>query len=216
MSSIKNLYFKLDNFELDIPSLDIPDTGVTAIEGSSGAGKTTFLKILIGLYRPKEWTWKFKGENMNLLDINERRLGVVFQGYDLFPHLTAEDNILLVLNARNQNKDRNEVNKRLQKYKFQLSLESCWKTPAQNLSGGEKQRVALLRALISNPRILLLDEPFSALDVDLRLEARRMVKEIINQLEIPVYLVTHDKEDVEFLAQRVICMKNGKIIPGFR
>src|SRR3989344_9210912 len=115
MSSIKNLYFKLDNFELDIPSLDIPDTGVTAIEGSSGAGKTTFLKILIGLYRPKEWTWKFKGENMNLLDINERRLGVVFQGYDLFPHLTAEDNILLVLNARNQNKDRNEVNKRLQK-----------------------------------------------------------------------------------------------------
>lgn len=213
MSSIKNLYFKLDNFELDIPSLDMPETGVTAIEGSSGSGKTTFLKILIGLYRPKEWIWKFKGENMNLLNINERRLGVVFQSYDLFPHMTAEDNILLVLNARNSNKDRNEVNKQLQKYKFQLGLESCWKAPAQNLSGGEKQRVALLRALVSNPRILLLDEPFSALDIDLRIEARRMVKELIEQLEIPVYLVTHDRKDVEFLAQSVIRMKNGKIIP---
>lgn len=212
MSSIKNLYFKLGNFELDIPSLDIPETGVTAIEGGSGAGKTTFLKVLIGLYRPKGWIWQFKGKNMGELDINKRRLGVVFQGYDLFPHLTAEENILLVLNARNSDKDRNEANKQLQKYKFQLGLETCWRTIAQNLSGGEKQRVALLRALVSNPRILLLDEPFSALDADLRSEARRMVKELINQLEIPVYLVTHDKEDVEFLAQNVICMKNGRII----
>lgn len=212
MSSIKNLYLKFDNFELNIPELNIPEKGVTAIRGSSGSGKTTFLKALVGLYHPKGWIWKFKGENLSHLDIAERRLGVVFQGYDLFPHLTAEDNILLVLNARNSGKDRSEMNKQLQKYKFQLSLESCWKTQASLLSGGEMQRVALLRALVSSPRILLLDEPFSALDTDLRSEARLMVKELIKQLEIPVYLITHDKEDVEYLAQSVIYMKDGKII----
>lgn len=212
MSHIKNLYIKLDNFELNIPELSIPDSGVTAILGSSGSGKTTFLKTLIGLYQPKGWIWEFKGETLSRLEIGARRLGVVFQSYDLFPHLTAEENILLVLNARNSENDRNLVNKKLQKYKFELNLEACWKTPAQKLSGGEKQRVALLRALVSNPRILLLDEPFSALDTDLRAEARRMVKELINHLEIPVYLITHDKEDVDSLAQSVIHMRNGSII----
>ncbi len=212
MSLIKNLYIKLDNFELNIPELSIPDSGVTAILGSSGSGKTTFLKTLIGLYQPKGWIWEFKGETLSRLEIGARRLGVVFQSYDLFPHLTAEENILLVLNARNSENDRNLVNKKLQKYKFELNLEACWETPAQKLSGGEKQRVALLRALVSNPRILLLDEPFSALDTDLRAEARRMVKELINHLEIPVYLITHDKEDVDSLAQSVIHMRNGSII----
>ena len=212
MSFIKNLYIKYDNFELNIPELNIPEKGVTAIQGSSGSGKTTFLNALIGIYQPKGWTWKFKNETLSQLSISDRRLGVVFQSYDLFPHLTAEDNILLVLKARNSEFNRNEVIKQLQKYKFQLNLESCWTTLAHNLSGGEKQRVALLRALVSNPRILLLDEPFSALDTDLRAEARQLVKELISQLEIPVYLITHDKQDVEFLAQNVIYLRAGKII----
>lgn len=212
MSSIKNLYFKLDNFELDIPELNLPEKGVTAILGSSGSGKTTFLQTLIGLHKPKNWEWKFKDETLSRLSVGERRLGVVFQSYDLFPHLTAEANILLILKARNLLKDRNEVKKQLDQYKKVLDLDSCWRTQADKLSGGEKQRVALLRALVSNPRILLLDEPFSALDADLRSEARLILKDVINQLDIPVYIVTHDKEDVEFLAQHMIRIDNGKII----
>ncbi|MBY0553721.1 ABC transporter ATP-binding protein [bacterium] len=211
MSHIKNLRFKLDNFELDIPELNIPETGVTAIQGSSGSGKTTFLKTLIGLHQPSGWSWIFKGEELSRLSISKRKLGVVFQTYDLFPHLTAEENIFLILKARHEEQNHNEMHKQLQKYKSQLNLESCWKTLATNLSGGEKQRVALLRALVSNPRMLLLDEPFSALDSDLRVEARRTVKELIQQINIPVYLITHDQEDVNTLANHVIKMKAGKI-----
>lgn len=216
MSSIRNLHIKLDNFELNIPELDLPEKGVTAIQGPSGSGKTTLLKALIGLYEPVGWTWKFKDEILSQLDMGKRRLGVVFQSYDLFPHLTAEDNILLILNARTPKNRYHEVNQQLQKYKIQLNLDSCWKTLAHKLSGGEKQRVALLRALVSSPRILLLDEPFSALDQELRFEARKLVKELLNQLDIPVYLITHDKEDVEFLAQKIIHLQAGKILlPNF-
>lgn len=203
----------MDDFELNIPELLIPEKGITAILGSSGSGKTTFLKTLIGLYQPHGWSWTFKGELLSGLDISDRRLGVVFQGYDLFPHLTAEENINLVLKARNSDKTaRLLAQNKVEKYIFQLNLESCRHTRAQNLSGGEKQRVALLRALVSNPRILLLDEPFSALDTDLRSEARLLVKEVLSQLDIPIYLVTHDKEDVSSLAENVIHLKNGKLI----
>ena len=213
MSHIKNLFLKFDDFELVVEDLVIPEKGVTAILGSSGSGKTTFLKTLIGLHQPEGWSWNFKGENLGQLDIGRRRLGVVFQSYDLFPHLTAEENVRLVLNARHPlEKDRSDVTKKVQKYISQLKLESCQKTRANNLSGGEKQRVALLRALVSNPRILLLDEPFSAFDTDLRSEARLLVKELLTQLDIPVYLITHDKEDVDSLAENVIRLKNGKII----
>lgn len=203
----------MDDFELNIQELMIPEKGITAILGSSGSGKTTFLKTLIGLYQPRGWSWTFKGELLSALDIGGRRLGVVFQGYDLFPHLTADENINLVLKARNSEKAaRTAAQNKVEKYISQLHLERCRHTRAQNLSGGEKQRVALLRALVSNPRILLLDEPFSALDTDLRSEARLLVKELLSQLDIPVYLVTHDKEDVATLAENVIHLKNGKLI----
>jgi ABC-type Fe3+/spermidine/putrescine transport system ATPase subunit len=211
MSHIKNLRIRLENFELDIPDLKLAESGVTAILGSSGSGKTTFLKTLIGLYRPNTWSWNFKGEDLAKLSIADRRLGVVFQSYDLFPHLTAEENIFLVLNARHNLEERDIIHKQLQKYKFKLNLESCWQTCATHLSGGEKQRVALLRALVSKPRILLLDEPFSALDSDLRTQAREALKELVQQIHIPIYLITHDQEDVSALAHHVIHMKNGKI-----
>ncbi len=203
----------MDGFELNIDELLIPERGVTAILGSSGSGKTTFLKTLIGLYQPPAWSWTFKGELLSELDISSRRLGVVFQSFDLFPHLSAEENVSLVLKARNPEKiSRAEAQNKMQKYFTQLNLEACRNTLAQNLSGGEKQRIALLRALVSNPRILLLDEPFSALDTDLRSEARLLVKELLSELDIPVYLITHDKEDVNSLAENVIRLHEGKLI----
>lgn len=212
MSSIKKLVFKTGRFELNIPELEIPAHGVTALTGPSGSGKTTLLKVLLGLHQPQGWEWQSEGAALHTLPLAERRMGVVFQGYDLFPHMTAEENILLVLKSRHPGKKREQMLQQLELFKEQLGLSSCWKTNAHDLSGGEKQRVALLRALVSAPRMLLLDEPFSALDSELRGEARALVKKIISQLNIPVLLVTHDRADVEELAHHEIQLVSGRVV----
>lgn len=211
MSLIKNLHFSWSDFALDIPALEISDTGITALQGPSGAGKTSFLNVLIGLDNPNGWQWLFKGEDLAKLKPAERRMGVVFQGYDLFPHLTAEENILLVLSARYEGAAKAHALENLKKFKAQLGLEKCWGSFASVLSGGEKQRVALLRAVFSNPRMLLLDEPFAALDTELRSESRAIVRDLIQQLDIPVLLVTHDQLDVEALANSRLFMTSGRI-----
>jgi sulfate transport system ATP-binding protein/putative spermidine/putrescine transport system ATP-binding protein len=199
-------------FELVIPELEIPDIGVTAIQGESGSGKTTLLNLLIGLHKCEGYEWIFKGTDLAKLETSERRLGVVFQGYDLFPHLTAQQNIEIVLKARYPKKENQQIQmSKLTEAATQLKLDKCWSTKAEILSGGEKQRVALLRAVFSNPRMLILDEPFSALDADLRNESRLMLKNFIHKLEVPVLLVTHDAEDVSQLAQHSLHMKNGRI-----
>ncbi|AGH96304.1 ATP-binding cassette domain-containing protein [Pseudobdellovibrio exovorus] len=212
MSSIKNLRYKTEDFVLDIPELQLPESGVTAIVGHSGAGKTTLLNILVGLLKPDtDWQWTFKGEDLNKMRMEDRRIGVVFQSYDLFPHLSAEENVLLVLRSRHRGNHYSEAMQKLEVLKKTLSVESCWQTRAQNLSGGEKQRIALLRALMSNPRLLILDEPFSALDPELRAEARSLVKNVISQLEIPVYLITHDQDDVLSMSQQRVILSAGKV-----
>ena len=212
MSSIKNLYLKLDKFELNIPSLELAEQSVTAIIGPSGSGKSTFFKVLIGIYSPVGWSWTFTHENLHHLPIQERRLGVVFQNYELFPHLTAEENIQIVMRARAQSGLQfDEAMSVLEKYRERLQLQKCWQTKAQQLSGGEKQRVALLRAVMSRPRLLLLDEPFSALDLELRHDARGLVKSLLDEVKIPTYLITHDVDDVVALAQHVVKMQAGQI-----
>lgn len=213
MSLVKNINLKLDSFELAISELEIADQGVTAIQGESGSGKTTLLNVLIGLHKPTAWEWLFKGADLARLEISERRLGVVFQGYDLFPHLTAQQNIEIVLKARYPKKQDQQIQlSRLAESAEQLKLQKCWNTKAESLSGGEKQRVALLRAVFSNPRMLILDEPFSALDPNLRSESRMILKNFIHKLEVPVLLVTHDEADVSALAQHSLRMKNGRIV----
>ena len=211
MSCIKNLSLKLDQFELRVADLTISDSGVTAFWGKSGSGKSTLFKTLIGLYQPKNWVWNFKGEDLHKLSVSERRLGVVFQNYELFPHLTAEENILIVIKSRYAVESRAEALASLELYKNKLNLKTCWQTQAQKLSGGEKQRVSLLRALMSRPRLLLLDEPFSALDPALRQEARLMVRDLLRSLSIPVYMITHDIEDIQVLAESVIQIVHGEV-----
>ncbi len=206
MALIKNINLKFGSFELRLDQLQLPDEGVTAIQGPSGSGKTTFFNTLIGLHNPKNWSWVMQGVDLAQLNIADRRLGVVFQNFELFPHMTAEENIKIVFQARSKNRFANSVSQYIDK----LALSSCWKTRASDLSGGEKQRVALLRALVSNPRVLLLDEPFSALDPQLRIQARELVKSILLDLKIPVYLITHDESDVQFLAQHKVALQNGQ------
>jgi len=210
MWTVKNLKYKLGNFSIDIPYLDCADRKVNVIMGPSGSGKTTLLNIFLGIYQPVGWSWVIDGTEMSMLAINERQLGIVFQGNDLFPHLTAEDNIKLVMQARNNWTGFSR--EQLYKYQDSLSLEKCWRTKAENLSGGEKQRVALLRAIMSKPRMLLLDEPFSALDQDLKEESRALVSRVMEALDIPTILITHDSHDLEAFKGRLIQLESGRIV----
>lgn len=213
MSLIKNLnlHFESDLFDLKIDELEIPDQGVTAFWGPSGSGKTTLFKTLIGLYQPKDWSWIYKDISLHTMSLSDRRLGVVFQNYELFPHLTAEENIHLVIQARYCKEDWPKAFQQCEFFKTRLQLESCWKTKTEKISGGEKQRVSLLRALLSQPRLLLLDEPFSALDPHLRKEARTLLKSVLEEVNLPVYLITHDEADVEALAHMRIELERGRI-----
>ncbi len=207
MAIIKDMHLKLEHFFLSIENLELADTGVTAFIGPSGAGKTTFFNILIGLQKLQGWSWIFQQTDMAKLSISERQLGVVFQSYELFPHMTAEQNIKIVFDARNTAENFSE---KVMPLLSKLKLERVWKSKAANLSGGEKQRLALLRALICRPKILLLDEPFAALDNDSKREARALVKDIFVELQIPVYLITHDQDDVDVLAQHKVLIANGQ------
>lgn len=209
MSLIKNLHYKFEGFELSAESLEIPDVGITVLQGPSGSGKSTFLNILIGLEKPQSWQWNFQGDEISALPIEERRLGVVFQSYDLFPHMTSEENVILVLKARHPKEQWPQQIDKLQELVRELGLLKCWNTRAQYLSGGEKQRVALLRAVISNPRLLLLDEPFSALDAENRTEARQVLRAFIERVRVPALVVTHDEEDVRALAHSVFHVRQG-------
>ncbi|MCC2678747.1 MAG: ABC-type thiamine transport protein ATP-binding protein [Pseudobdellovibrio sp.] len=210
MSLIKNLTYKEGDFSLEVPQLELADSGVTSIQGPSGSGKTTLFNIMTGILPLNGWSWNFKGEDLAKLPVAERRLGVVFQNYELFPHLTAAENVAIVASARNKGIDA-ALKEKISHYQKTLQLEKCWNTKAALLSGGEKQRIAFLRAVVSNPRLLLLDEPFSALDEKLRAESREMLRIFLKEVSLPVLLITHDAEDVKALAQYHLNIRDGRL-----
>lgn len=210
MSRIENLKFSLGHFHLDISKLEISDEGVTCFVGPSGSGKTTFFNILIGLHQPQSWSWNFKGIEMAELSVSERQLGVLFQSFELFPHLSARENIEIIMQSRNAiTAHDNEI---LIEYRDILKLNQCWNTKAEFLSGGEKQRVSLLRAIMSRPRLLLLDEPFSALDENTKKEGYELLKIVLTKSKIPAYMITHDMDEARFFTNRVITFLDGKIV----
>lgn len=209
MSIVKNLKKNYSNFNLSISEWEIPDQGVSALCGPSGAGKTTIFRILCGLEECQGFEWHYKGIDLARLPVEAKRLGVVFQGYELFPHMTVEENLLFSLKARGL---KTEAKSKIKDWIEKLNLSRVAKTRSDLLSGGEKQRTALARALIAEPQFLLLDEPFSALDIDLRSAARNEVKNVLSELNIPALLITHDKEDIEVLAKYVFEIMNGKLV----
>ena len=213
MFLVKNLQFKFaqnQNFELNCPELKFDARGITAIRGPSGSGKSTFFKILIGEFSPINWSWTLNNEEISNKDVSDRHLGVVFQNYELFPHLTAQENIEIVMKSRDNFSYQSL--QQLDNYKKQLNLENCWNTKADHLSGGEKQRTAVLRAIMSKPKLILLDEPFAALDPALRQESRALLKGVIDKSGIPALMITHDEEDCVQLANRTIFMHDGRFL----
>ena len=210
MSTIKNLFYEVGNFKIDIPEWLLSDQGVTALCGPSGAGKTTLIKILCGLIDCPNLVWEFKNKNLAQIPIEDRNLGLVFQDLHLFPHLSARENILFAAEARHMKKK--EAREKLNQLSHHLSLDDrldCW---PENLSGGERQRVALARALISPPQFLFLDEPFAYLDATTRSQTRNFLKTILNLYQVPCLLISHDSKDVESLAKELFLIEKGRLI----
>ncbi|MBV2167444.1 MAG: ATP-binding cassette domain-containing protein [Bdellovibrio sp.] len=210
MSYVENLHRDYGDFKLDIDSWEILDEGVTVLWGPSGSGKTSVFRILLGLEPCPGMKWIFQGVDLAKLKTPQRRLGVVFQTLDLFPHMTAEENILFAARARDVNPQKAAA--RMKELTEVMQMQGFLQRKAAVLSGGEKQRVAIARALVGEPRLLLLDEPFSSLDQELREESRKIVKRVIEIEKIPTLLVTHDQKDVEVLGNKVTTIRQGKLV----
>ena len=210
MSVVKNMVHDYGDFKLDIPQWEIADQGVTALWGPSGSGKTSVFRVLIGIESCRDLSWSFKGVDLARLPVQRRNLGVVFQNYELFPHLTAEENILFAAEAKNVPVV--ESRELLRRWISRLNLSSCIARKARLLSGGERQRVALARALMSRPKMMLLDEPFSALDENLRDEARKLVRDVLVEEDVPALLITHDERDLAVLATHIQKIHLGKLV----
>jgi len=207
MSVVEVFYREFGHFNVDIKDWSLNESGITALWGPSGSGKSTIVKGLLGLDPQCKVIWNFSGENIALKSPGERKLGVVFQDLALFPHLSAQDNILFPVN-KNKHPHWQED---FQLLVEQLDMERRLSWPIHRLSGGEQQRVALARALINRPQMLLLDEPFSSLDESLRGSARDMIKKLNQKFSCPMLLITHDRQDVRALADKVSYIEMGKI-----
>lgn len=211
MSIVENLVKDYDSFHLKIPRWEILDQGVTVLWGPSGAGKTSVFRLLLGLEpTPANFAWKMGDLDLAALPVGQRHLGVVFQSYEMFPHLSGYENVKFAADARKL--EPVVFRERYQRFLKKLKMESFIDRPAGVLSGGEKQRVALARALVTEPRLLMLDEPFSALDENLKVESRALVKELLLEVKIPVLLITHDQRDVDALGDKVSTISQGQIV----
>lgn len=180
----------------------------TVLSGASGAGKTTLLRLLCGLEQPDSGTLHVNGEcwfaHDRLLPVQQRRIGMVFQDYALFPHLSVRDNIAFGA-ARG---DEALVSELI----MLCGLSELAKQPPAQLSGGQKQRVALARALASRPQLLLLDEPLSALDHQLRRQLQTMLRDMHQRFSLTTVMVSHDLGEIFAVADQVLQLDNGKII----
>lgn len=185
-------------------NLQVKKGEIIALVGRSGSGKSTILRLISGLEVPDKGEIKLNGEI--LVDKNEflvpekRKIGMLFQNYALFPHLTVYQNISFGI----ENLKRNLKDKRVKKLLELIDLKGYEKRYPHQLSGGEKQRIALARTLAINPKLLLLDEPFSNLDTELKEGIRSQLKNIIEKVNITTILVSHDKKNADFMANREI------------
>jgi len=195
-------------------SLTAADGEFLALLGPSGSGKTTLLRILAGLEQPDAGEVNFGGQNFLSLPVRRRGVGMVFQHYALFRHMTVEQNIAfgLQVRPRAQRPGRAAVAERVRDLLDLMQLDGLGKRYPSQLSGGQRQRVALARALAIEPRMLLLDEPFGALDAQVRRELRRWLRQVHDRAGVTTVFVTHDQEEALDLADRVAVLKDGELV----
>lgn len=198
---------------LDAVSLSIERGELVALLGPSGCGKTTLLRIIAGLEQPDRGDVKFFGQDVTELHPRHRGVGFVFQHYALFKHMRVKDNIAfgLEVKERARRPSQAQIAARVEQLLELVQLEGLGgRFPAQ-LSGGQRQRVALARALAVEPRVLLLDEPFGALDARVRLELRRWLRRLHDELQITTVFVTHDQEEAMEVADRIVVLDRGRV-----
>ena len=194
-------------------NLSVDEGSFTTLLGSSGCGKTTILRLISGFLNPDSGTIKINGEIQNNVLPNRRKVGMVFQDYALFPHLTVEQNLFYGLNLTKPSKEQKAQNEQIVKTTAEnLDIQNLLNRFPSELSGGQQQRVALGRSLVLKPKILLMDEPLSSLDTNLRLKVREELKEIQKRLKITTVYVTHDREEAFSLSDKIAVMNHGKIV----
>lgn len=207
---MKEICKTFDGFQAsDHVSFGIEKGQMAALLGPSGSGKTTILRMLAGLDMPDSGDIMINGILVNDLPGNKRGIGFVFQNYALFRYMTVADNIAFGLEV--QKKGKAEIRERVEELLELISMEDLGKRYPHQLSGGQKQRVAFARALAPRPGLLLLDEPFAAIDAKVRRELRNWLKEMIGRVGITSIFVTHDQEEAMEVANQVIIINQGKI-----
>lgn len=198
---------------LDAVNLDIASGELIALLGPSGSGKTTLLRVIAGLLHPDDGQVLFGERDATRLSLRERNVGFVFQHYALFRHMTVAENIAFGLRSRPRARrpDKAAIARRVAELLQLIQLPEYGGRYPEQLSGGQKQRVALARALAIDPSVLLLDEPFGALDAKVRVELRRWLRKLHDQTGQTTLFVTHDQEEALELADRVVILDRGKI-----
>jgi len=194
-------------------SLTIPSGELVALLGPSGCGKTSLLRIIAGLETPDSGRVLFNGEDTTQSHVRERRVGFVFQHYALFKHMTVFDNVAFGLNVRPKQTrpSKGDIKEKVMKLLSLVQLENMANRYPAQLSGGQRQRIALARALAVEPQVLLLDEPFGALDAQVRAELRRWLRRLHDEIHVTSVFVTHDQEEALEVADRIVVMNKGKV-----
>ena len=194
---------------LDDASIEVPSGSLTALLGPSGSGKSTLLRVMAGLEQPDEGNVSILGEDATGVPARKRGVGFVFQHYAAFKHMTVEKNVAFGLDIRKRPKA--ETKQRVEELLELVQLQGLAKRYPSQLSGGQRQRMGLARALAIDPAVLLLDEPFGALDARVRAELREWLRRLHDETHTTTVIVTHDQEEAMDVADQVAVMSNGRI-----
>jgi sulfate/thiosulfate transport system ATP-binding protein len=208
--AIENVSKSFGDFAaLDDVSIEVPDGGLTALLGPSGSGKSTLLRVIAGLEKPDSGKVLIDGADATKRRVQERDVGFVFQHYAAFKHMTVYDNVAFGLKIRNKGKA--AIKERVDSLLALVHLGGFAHRYPSQLSGGQRQRMALARALAVEPKVLLLDEPFGALDAQVRLELRAWLRRLHDEVHVTTIFVTHDQEEAMDVAEQIVVMNDGKV-----
>ena len=207
---VENATKKFGDFvALDEVSIEVPDGSLTALLGPSGSGKSTLLRVIAGLETPDSGRVIISGQDMTEVAVQDRHVGFCFQHYAAFKHMTVRDNVAFGLKIRKKGKD--ETEERVRELLRLVHLEGFIDRYPSQLSGGQRQRMALARALAVEPKVLLLDEPFGALDAKVREELRAWLRRLHDEVHVTTIFVTHDQEEAMDVAEQIVVMNDGAV-----